>query len=201
MKEDSKNWLFIKYFFLIAFILVIFVGIILRASYIYLVEGDEWRKMSQENKFTQVVLDPQRGDILSHDGKVLASSIPYYYMLIDFRSDGYVVDRYKKEVDSLLRKNLPELSRKLSAKIGDRSPHDYERHIMNGYRTKSRQFQLSNKRVSFVDKLEIQQYPFLSLSRGKNGLYDKELLQREKPFGSLASRTIGDVYADKGKGG
>lgn len=201
MKEDRKNSLFIKYFFLIAFILLIFVGIILRASYIYLVEGDEWRKMSQENKFTEVVLDPQRGDILSHDGKVLASSIPYYYMLIDFRSDGYVVDRYKKEVDSLLRKNLPELSRKLSAKIGDRSPHDYERHIMNGYRTKSRQFQLSRKRVSFVDKLEIQQYPFLSLSRGKNGLYDKELLQREKPFGSLASRTIGDVYADKGKGG
>lgn len=201
LKEERKNSLFIKYFFLIAFILMMFVAIILRASYIYVAEGHEWRKMSQENKVAEVVLDPQRGDILSHDGKVLASSIPYYYMLIDFRADGYTTERYKKEVDSLLRKNLPELSRKLSAKIGDKSAYEYERHIMNGYKTKSRQFQLSRKRVSFVDKLEIQQYPFLSLSRGKNGLYDKELLQREKPFGSLASRTIGDVYADKGKGG
>lgn len=201
MKKDRKNKLFVKYLILIIIILLAFVGIILRASYIYFVEGNEWRKMSQENKITKVVLDPQRGDILSHDGKVLASSIPYYYMLIDFQADGYKTERYKKEVDSLLRKNLPELSRKLSAKIGDRSPHDYERHIMNGYKTKSRQFQISNKRISFVDKLEIQQYPFFSLSKGKNGLYDKEMLQREKPFGSLASRTIGDVYADKGKGG
>ncbi|MGL5318682.1 MAG: penicillin-binding transpeptidase domain-containing protein [Bacteroidales bacterium] len=201
MNEERKDSLFVKYLFLISIILLVFVYVIFRATYIYLAEGEEWRKLSQDNIFTEVVIDAQRGDILSHDGKVLASSIPYYYLLIDFQADGYKAERYKKEVDSIFRKNLPELSRKLSVKIGDKSPHDYERHIMNGYRTKSRQFQLTRKRVSFVDKLEIQEFPFFSLSKGKTGLYDKELLQREKPFGSLASRTIGDVYADKGKGG
>jgi cell division protein FtsI (penicillin-binding protein 3) len=39
------------------------------------------------------------------------------------------------------------------------------------------------------------------LGRNKSGLITKELLRREKPFGSLASRTIGDIYADEVKGG
>ena len=200
-KKNKKDVLFLKYFILISVILIFFIGIIFRACYIYLVEGEEWRKKSVENAVREVVLEPQRGDILSHDGKVLASSIPYYYLLIDFKADGYTAERYKDKTRKTLTDTLPELARKLSAKIGDKSPQQYERHIMNGYKTKSRQFYLSNKRVSFVDKMEIQKYPFLSLSKGLNGLYEKELLQREKPFGSLASRTIGDVYADKGKGG
>ena len=46
------------------------------------------------------------------------------------------------------------------------------------------------------------------MNKYKNGFYVKEMVQREKPFGSLASRTIGDIYGEidstgvsKGKNG
>jgi len=39
------------------------------------------------------------------------------------------------------------------------------------------------------------------MGQNKSGLITKELLRRVKPFGSLASRTIGDIYADESMGG
>ena len=43
--------------------------------------------------------------------------------------------------------------------------------------------------------------PLFRLGRNKSGLIYKEIIPTGKPFGSLASRTIGDIYADEAKGG
>ena len=54
----------------------------------------------------------------------------------------------------------------------------------------------------------MKKFSFLRLNRFKSGFYTKQMVQREKPFGSLASRTIGDIYGEidtsgvtKGKNG
>ena len=47
----------------------------------------------------------------------------------------------------------------------------------------------------------MKKYPFLRLSRYKSGFYTKEMVQRQKPFGTLASRTIGDIYGEIEAGG
>ena len=36
----------------------------------------------------------------------------------------------------------------------------------------------------------------MRLNRNKSGFYTKEMVQRQKPFGTLASRTIGDIYGE-----
>ena len=48
---------------------------------------------------------------------------------------------------------------------------------------------------------EIRKFPFLRLGRYKSGFYTKEMVQRQKPFGTLASRTIGDIYGEIEEGG
>ena len=47
----------------------------------------------------------------------------------------------------------------------------------------------------------MKKFPFLRLSRYKSGFYTKEMVQRQKPFGTLASRTIGDIYGEIEAGG
>ena len=56
-------------------------------------------------------------------------------------------------------------------------------------------------RASYTDLKEMRKYPFLRLSRYKSGFYTKEMVQRQKPFGTLASRTIGDIYGEIEAGG
>ncbi|MGL4992603.1 MAG: penicillin-binding protein [Bacteroidales bacterium] len=195
-RDDNKpqrGQMFLRYGALVCVVIGLMIGVIVRASYVYLAEGDEWIKLGLESKVSEVPIDAQRGDILSHNGKVLASSMPMYYLQIDFKAGGFSADT--------LKKHLPELAKALSKKIKDKSPREYEIHILNGLRQNSRQFTLSRQRVSFIDLQEIKKFPYLKLSKNKSGFYWKEMLQRQKPFGSLASRTIGDVYADKDKGG
>ncbi|MBV5342450.1 penicillin-binding protein, partial [bacterium] len=57
------------------------------------------------------------------------------------------------------------------------------------------------KRITYAQLKEVKKMPLFKLGRNKSGLITKEMLRREKPFGSLASRTIGDIYADESKGG
>jgi len=194
--EDNKpikGKMIIRYGLLICIVIGLMIGVIVRASYIYLAEGDEWIKLGLESKVSEVAIDAQRGDILSHNGKVLASSMPMYYLQIDFKAGGFDADT--------LKKHLPELAKALSKKLKDKSAKEYEIHFLNGLRQGSRQFTISRQRVSFIDLQEIKKFPYLRLNKNRSGFYWKEMLQRQKPFGSLASRTIGDVYADKDKGG
>jgi cell division protein FtsI (penicillin-binding protein 3) len=102
---------------------------------------------------------------------------------------------------------VDSLSVYLSRKMRDNSPSGYKAHLLKGLRSKSRQYPLCKERVSYAVLKEIQDFPFLRLSRLKTGFYTKEMVEREKPFGSLASRTIGDIYGEldngvsKGKNG
>jgi cell division protein FtsI (penicillin-binding protein 3) len=43
--------------------------------------------------------------------------------------------------------------------------------------------------------------PFFKKGRNKSGLYTREFVKRTKPYGTLASRTIGDIYGIFEKGG
>ena len=48
---------------------------------------------------------------------------------------------------------------------------------------------------------EIKKFPLFRLGRNKSGLIEREYVKRIKPFGSLASRTIGNIYGEGDKGG
>jgi cell division protein FtsI (penicillin-binding protein 3) len=74
--------------------------------------------------------------------------------------------------------------------------------------SKSRQYPVYEGRVTYTDLKEIRQFPFFRYGRNRSGLYEKEMVQRQKLFERLASRTIGDIYNEietnglsKGKNG
>ncbi|MDD4922994.1 MAG: penicillin-binding transpeptidase domain-containing protein, partial [Bacteroidales bacterium] len=60
---------------------------------------------------------------------------------------------------------------------------------------------ISKRKVSHTELKEVRKFPLFGKGRYQSGLYEKKYLQRQKPFGSLASRTIGDIYGDFNKGG
>ena len=86
----------------------------------------------------------------------------------------------------------------LSHKFRDRTPLGYKNYLLSGLKAKkkSRQFPICRKKVSYADLKEIQRYPFLRLNKYSTGFYTREQVDRERPFGTLAARTIGDTFDD-----
>ena len=84
MSDEQRNtvWRFAMIF------IVIFLGfcaVIGKIIYIQAVERDEWLKVAEKQVPTNKPIKATRGNILDCNGRLLASSMPQYYMYMDTR--------------------------------------------------------------------------------------------------------------------
>lgn len=192
MGAPKQNIIF-RYLFIASLILCVCVAILYKAGKTIFVEGHYWKAKAAATKIEDIIVEPNRGNILANDGRLMASSIPQYYMYLDFKADGFKIDTF--------RHYLPQLSKALASKLKNKSAADYSSYLMRGYKSGSRQFLITPVKVSYTDLKEIKTFPFLRMNPNKSGFYTKTMSQRKKPFGSLASRTIGGIYGEADKGG
>ncbi len=185
------------YSFVVALLGLVAIGIVVCTLNTAFVEKEKWLKVDKEQKKPSRLVLAGRGNIYSSDMRLMATSVPRYYMYIDFRANGFNVDTFKHSKNN----GIDSLAFKLSKKLKNRTPAGYKAYLLSGLRSKSRQFPIYEGRVSYSDLKEIRKYPFLRLNSNKSGFYTKEMVQRQKPFGSLASRTIGDIYGEIEKDG
>lgn len=190
---SQKFSVIFRYLLIVIAILLFCVAILGRAGRTIFIERAYWQKKADSLRIEDVIILPTRGNILAQDGRLMASSVPRYYLSIDFRADGFKLDTFQKYIEPL--------SVALSKKLKDRTPAAYREHLMKGYRSKSRDYLISNRKVSYTDLKEIKQFPFLKFPPGRSGFKQRMQVMRQKPFGSLASRTIGDIYGEYEKGG
>ena len=204
--EPKGSRIFFCYFVVVLLLGLVAVGILFRAFDTAFVERDKWMKVAESQKRPNRLVLPGRGNIYSSDGKLMATSVPRYYMYIDFKADAYTPAKDAKynwldTFKTSKKDGVDSLAFYLSRKLKDRTPAGYKAYLLKGLSGKSRQFPIYAGKVSYSDLKEIRKFPFLRLGRYKSGFYTKEMVQRQKPFGTLASRTIGDIYGEIEEGG
>ncbi len=163
------------------------------------VEGKQLRALTEKQQSSNKIIKANRGNILSDDGRLMASSIPTYYIYMDLAADALVA--LPKDT---LRKDFKLLSEALAKKFNDKTAKEYETSILNAYNSKSRkrrEYLLFPTPISYTDLTEVKTFPIIKKGRYGGGFYTKKRITRIKPFGSLASRTIGDIYGEEDKGG
>ena len=204
-KKIQRNYFFVAV--ILGLLIVLIAGRVFKTSF---VEGKLWREKSI-NVVLHTSIPATRGNIFSSDGELMAVSESYYRLYIDFWAEGLK--------DSILRANIKPLSFELNKLFPEKSAGQYEANLLNGLKMrqkeaeriaageekvakKSREYPLSIRTVDFLELKRIKEMPFFNLGRFKSGLYEKELTKRVKPFGVLASRTVGDIWDGvKGVGG
>ncbi|MDR2765366.1 MAG: transpeptidase family protein [Tannerella sp.] len=159
-------------------------------------EKEKWNEVVERHKIPDQLVKPDRGNIYSSDGKLMVTNVPRYYLYMDFQADGFVADTFLRS-----RSGLDSLALCLSKKLKNRTVKGYRDHLLRGMRSQSREYPVYEGRVSYADLKEIKQFPFLRRGRNVSGFYEKEVIQRQRFYGSLASRTIGDIYNEKETGG
>jgi cell division protein FtsI (penicillin-binding protein 3) len=187
IQTDIRN----RYTILVVLFFVPVLIILYNVAKIQLYEGKAWNKEAFKDRLENREVQANRGNILSHDGQLMASTVPSYTLLMDFKT---------VDPDTLEVYMIP-LCSKLSEKLGDKSAYEYQKHLMKGLHKQSTAWVISHKKVSYLDLKEIEKFPLFCKGQYKSGMYVRKYLNRKKPFGSLASRTIGDIYGDFSKGG
>jgi cell division protein FtsI (penicillin-binding protein 3) len=193
---DKRKSIVLRFGIVYFFILFLFALVVYRIVVLQFVEKDKWLEVAEKNKKTDIRVKPNRGNIFASDGRLMASTIPTYYIYMDTR-----VPALHKDDGKLFKENVDSLALSLSKYFGDRSKDQYKLMLKKAYREGRGEAPLYPKRISYAQLKDVRKMPLFRLGRNKSGLIYKELFRREKPFGSLASRTIGDIYADEAKGG
>lgn len=192
MMPNQKN-IMLRFSFIILLMVLVGIAIICKAGVIMFAERQYWKDVADRFVKENVTVRPTRGNIISSDGQLMASSLPEYKIYMDFKAGGEVKD-------SLLMLYMDSICEGLHQIFPDKSKGEFKSHILKGRKRGSRNYLLYPKRVSYIQYKEAKRLPVFNLNKYKGGFHEQAFNQRKKPFGSLAMRTLGDMYADMEQG-
>ncbi len=157
-------------------------SVIWKVGNIQIARGDHWRQMADSLTTTYVTIESTRGNIYSGNGKLMATSLPIYEIRLDLNARGLT--------DQIFYNKLDSLSLRLSQYFGDRTPYQYKRLLKRKRKAGSRYF-LLKRNINHNELKAIKKFPIFRRGRYKGGFIAKQESTRIKPFGNLASRTLG----------
>jgi cell division protein FtsI (penicillin-binding protein 3) len=82
-------------------IALIAIAILIRILILQFVQHGKWSAMSEKYVYKTTEMPANRGDILTYDGRLLASSVPYYTIYMDTRSTGMSVETWANGINGL----------------------------------------------------------------------------------------------------
>ena len=173
----NKKSIVNRYFFIVVVMLLLGVFVIVKAAVIMYAEREYWQAVADRFVRENVTIRPNRGNILSSDGKLMASSLPEYRIYMDFMSC----------------KGLHHI-------FPDKSVAYFKQRLRQGRKKKSRHWLIYPGRISYIQYKEAKLLPVFRQGPYAGGFHEQVYNQRKKPFGSLASQTLGRLYADTAKG-
>ena len=174
--------------------------ILLKAAYLMTVDRDYWLAVNAKFESEYKPLPATRGNILSADGQLLATSLPEYRIFLDpmsWERDSVKREKDQKRRDSILTHCMDSIVNGMHQIIPDLDPQTLRRRIIEGRRKKKHNIALySQKRVTHLQLLELKKLPLFRLSVGMGGFRYEEFRRRKNPYGHLAARTVGKLRSD-----
>ncbi|HNI32234.1 MAG TPA: penicillin-binding protein [Chitinophagales bacterium] len=152
---------------------------------VFMIQTDKkhnWKAMSDNLTRDTFDIIAERGNIYSADDKLLATSVPFFELHIDFASKAMTQEIFNKNVDSL--------AYYMTKKIGKNSYQAYRQQLIKARKQKRRYFPLIDK-ANYTELKEIKQWPLFREGKFKGGLIIETHQERTNPYGILAQRTIG----------
>lgn len=170
---------------------LIAIGIVAKAAYIMGVKGDYWEKVAERQKRDSVTVKPNRGNILSCNGQLMASSLPEFKIFMDF------VALKEAGSDSIWASKEDSLCQGLHGIFPEVSAQEFKKKLSEGYEKQKRHWPVYAKRIDYNTFTEVRALPFFCMSKNRSGFHWEEFNARKRSYGSLASRTIGTLYGAK----
>lgn len=195
MNFDSKH-IIPRYTFVIIVLTLVGAAVIGSAAYQMIFESEYWKTVRQRLASQQKDIPALRGNIYSADGQLLVGSMPIYTLRADFvvRDPNDSVAERKLRIwrDSAFTADLDSLCIGLNKLFPETSPADFRKKLLDGKKRGRRNLAIKHN-VSYIKYKEFLKLPFVNHGRIRTGFYAEEIPQRQKPYGNMATRTLGSL--------
>jgi cell division protein FtsI (penicillin-binding protein 3) len=157
-------------------------ALLTRILILQFVQRGKWSDMSEKFVYKTAEVPANRGDILTNDGRLLASSVPYYTIYMDTRSTGMSGSTWSNGISGL--------SAGLARLVGERSAAGWKSAITEARRKGDRYF-LIKRKVDYATLKQLKALPIFREGQYKGGMVAQVENKRILPNSDMAARTIG----------
>ena len=162
-----------------AFLFLFACAVLFKLVSIQVVDGEKYRDLAEKRTAKMFTIAPNRGDLYSDDGSLLATSVSRYAV----RFDAVTVD----DID--FKENVKPLSEALAKLLGKSSSH-YQQLLRKAKQNKNR-YALLARNLDYSDYKAVKKFPLFEKGPYKGGLIIEQKTVREHPLGKIAERSIG----------
>ena len=191
MSKFDSNKVMPRYSAIAILMTVIAVLVVGKTLYLMTAKRDYWLKVADRVKKDSVSVKPMRGNILSCDGQLMASSLPEFKLFMDFKA------LHDAKSDSLWDVKVDSICMGLNHIFPEKSVSSFKQELAEGRKKMSRHWTIWGKRVDYNTYTEVKALPVFNLSQNKSGFHVEEYNARKRSYGSLAGRTIGAMFGAK----
>ncbi|CAM1370936.1 Penicillin-binding protein [Tenacibaculum litoreum] len=174
-----KKGILNKLYVIVVLMTLFFVVIIFRLFKLQYVEGDRYRKLSEEKTVKNDTIFANRGNVYAADGNLLATSMSKFTI----RMDVVAVD------SEVFEKNIRGLSEALSDLLGKPASY-YQKKLRNAKKRRNR-YLLIARNVGYNDYVKMKSFPIFNRGVYRGGFIAEQKTVRVHPIGKIAERTIG----------
>ena len=197
MSKFDNDKVMPRYMAIAVVLTLIGFAVIGKALYIMTAKKQYWTEVAGRLKRDSVSVKPNRGNILSCDGQLMATSIPEYKIFMDFQAAAFENDSlWLDKIDSVCNGLNRIFPQQTAAEFRQKLEEGRHKENKNGT-TGARHWPIWPRRIDYNTYVEVKQLPFLNMPKYKSGFHEEVYNARRRPFTSLALRTIGGMYGAK----
>lgn len=189
MAFNVKNEVLIRVYVVLAAIVLVAVAIAFQTVKINVIEGEKWRSKGEDLYIKEVPMEAERGNILTEDGSMLATSMPFFDISWDPNSNA---------IDTAFwtSKSFDSLAYYLATYVNPSMTPGAMKAYLWQQKTSGKRYVEIKEDATLEQKERITSFPLFNLGQFKGGLIVVQKYNRERPFRLLANRTIGYVQGD-----
>ena len=204
MKQNNKKHILARYALVVGIMLMFSAAIVWDLFKTTVVYAAEWNDKADKVLTDTTAIAPERGQLLADNGTVLAANLQYYIPRIDWFTEDIKEETLMKEIGPLCD-SLAAFDTTMTAQQWRQKILQDRRAILDAPKTvqangkpgrKNRAYKLFPRMLTHNQYERVRRFPFLNLPRNKNGFYYEKQERRMKPYGDMASRSIGSVGED-----
>jgi cell division protein FtsI (penicillin-binding protein 3) len=182
---DIRNEVLRRVYLVLFVIVLVALVVFIKAFKIAVTEGDKWREKGKDLYVDLKPVDAERGNILTEDGSLLATSLPFFEIRFDLNSTGMEEKDFYESLDSL--------AYCLSTYVDNSFTVGGFRQRLLEEKERGQRNMLIHADASFAEAELIRSFPLFNKGQFKGGLKITPKPKRLRPFKGLAYRTIGYV--------
>ncbi|MGO4920645.1 penicillin-binding protein [Maribacter spongiicola] len=176
----------LKRLYVVAGFMVLFAGAVLfKLVSIQVVDGEKYQAMADTRTERMFTIEPNRGNLYSDDGSLLATSVSKYTI----RFDAVTVSNED------FKANVKPLADALAKNFGKTSSH-YQQILRKARENKNR-YALIVRNLDYSEYMAVKQFPLFNKGAFKGGLIIEQNTKREHPLGKIAERSVGYERVDE----